>query len=249
MAGTSSSADRPFDAPGGGGSEAKNKVCVPKIGLKFPAPLTNFIFAEGYFSDVEGGGRPGLARAPNPPPPWGSFSNSLRGTTRTAPVSTFTVLVPCRRPHVQQTTRFYICAVHRIFLCSTHLPPVLPCTPPQWRVPLVSLQPCSPPRSPSPALPQAEQMHEAPRDSRVTPVCGTAGPCQVILQITRWGSPGGGGALDFITVPGLSTATLAILLPDRKAPMVPLMRIFLCCCVLALVTSTLPDSKRGHTAG
>ena len=58
-------------------------------------------------------------------------------------------------------------------------------------------------------------------------------------------SVGGQLPLDFITVPGLSTAAPATLVPDRKAPMVPLMRIFLCSRVLALVTSTLHDSKRG----
>ena len=58
-------------------------------------------------------------------------------------------------------------------------------------------------------------------------------------------SVGGRSPLDFITVPGLSTAAPAILLPDRKAPMVPLMRIFLCCRVLVVVTSTPHDSKRG----
>ena len=41
-------------------------------------------------------------------------------------------------------------------------------------------------------------------------------------------SVGGQLPLDFITVPGLSTAAPASLLPDRKAPMIPLMRIFLC---------------------
>ena len=41
-------------------------------------------------------------------------------------------------------------------------------------------------------------------------------------------SVGGRSPLDFNTVPGLSTATFATLFPDRKAPMVPLMRIFLC---------------------
>ena len=52
-----------------GGIRGQTKVCVPKIGLDFPAPLINFILPEENFS--------GLARAPNNPP--GSLSNSLSG--------------------------------------------------------------------------------------------------------------------------------------------------------------------------
>ena len=50
----------------------KKKACGPKIGLKFPAPLINFIFlTEENVSELEGGGWVGreLARAPNNPPP------------------------------------------------------------------------------------------------------------------------------------------------------------------------------------
>ena len=69
--------------PGGGGgggsspseSEAKKTVCVPKISLQFSGPCDKFQFSpEENFSDVDGWvGRPGLARAPNnpPPPPYG----------------------------------------------------------------------------------------------------------------------------------------------------------------------------------
>ena len=57
-------------ATGGGGVRGQKKVCVPKISLKFPAPLINYIFCLKKFSDVSGwGGWPGLARAPNSPPP------------------------------------------------------------------------------------------------------------------------------------------------------------------------------------
>ena len=57
----------PNPPPGGGGSEAKKKVCVPKIGLKFPAPLINFTFRlrKGFLMWGGGGGRLGLASAPN----------------------------------------------------------------------------------------------------------------------------------------------------------------------------------------
>ena len=50
----------------------QKNVCVPQIGLKFPAPLITLIFwPEEKFSDVGGerGGRPGLPRAPNNPLP------------------------------------------------------------------------------------------------------------------------------------------------------------------------------------
>ena len=37
-------------------SHRTKKVCVPKLGLKFPAPLINFIFPpEGKIADVGGG--------------------------------------------------------------------------------------------------------------------------------------------------------------------------------------------------
>ena len=50
------------------------KVCVPKIGLKLPAPLIGIIFClrKIFLMWV---GRPGLARAPNNPP--GFLSNTL----------------------------------------------------------------------------------------------------------------------------------------------------------------------------
>ena len=59
------------------------KVCVPQIGLKFPAPLLNFMFCRrnSFLMWVGGwGGWPGPARAPNPappPPPPGSVRNGL----------------------------------------------------------------------------------------------------------------------------------------------------------------------------
>ena len=54
---------------GGGGSEAKKKVGVPKIGPKFPAPLTHFIFCRRKILLVWVGESAGaVARAPNPPP-------------------------------------------------------------------------------------------------------------------------------------------------------------------------------------
>ena len=55
------------------------KVCVHKIGLKFPAPLIHFIFLpEEIFSDVGRGvgrwvGRSAGAGQPPPPPPPGGF--------------------------------------------------------------------------------------------------------------------------------------------------------------------------------
>ena len=68
---------------GGGGVRGQDKACVPKIGLKFPAPLINFIFLpEENVSDVRGGvgGSAGAGQGPKPalPPPWGgSLSNGL----------------------------------------------------------------------------------------------------------------------------------------------------------------------------
>ena len=55
--------------PGGGGVRGQKKVCVPKIGLAFLAPLTNFIFlSQEKISDVDGRvGRPGLVTPPPPP--------------------------------------------------------------------------------------------------------------------------------------------------------------------------------------
>ena len=56
--------------PGGGGVRGQKKVHVPKIGLKFPAPLINFIFLlrKIFLMWVGGGmGWPGLARPPPPP--------------------------------------------------------------------------------------------------------------------------------------------------------------------------------------
>ena len=58
--------------PGGGGGAGwvrGQNVSAPKIGLRFPAPLINFIFCPRKFFDVGVQvGRPGLARAPNNPP-------------------------------------------------------------------------------------------------------------------------------------------------------------------------------------
>ena len=79
---------------GGRRSEARKEFVYLKMGLKPPAPLINFIFhfhffhffsffhflPDEKFSDVGGGGRPGLARAPNNPPPPslpGSLSSGL----------------------------------------------------------------------------------------------------------------------------------------------------------------------------
>ena len=49
---------------GGGGVQRPKKNCVPKIGLQFPAPLTNFIFCLRKIFLMWVGG---LARAPNNP--------------------------------------------------------------------------------------------------------------------------------------------------------------------------------------
>ena len=54
--------------PGGWVVRGPKKVCVPKIGLTFPAPLINFSFGlRKIFLMWVGGsvGQPGLARAPN----------------------------------------------------------------------------------------------------------------------------------------------------------------------------------------
>ena len=54
------------------GADAKEKVCVPEIGLRFPASFVNFGFPmRDFFLMWVGGwvGRPGLARDPNAPPP------------------------------------------------------------------------------------------------------------------------------------------------------------------------------------
>ena len=59
--------------PGGVGGwvRGQKKVCVPKITLKIPAPLIDFIFCWMKILLMWGGGGsgPGLARAPNAPPP------------------------------------------------------------------------------------------------------------------------------------------------------------------------------------
>ena len=66
---------------GGGGSEAK-KVCVPKIGLKFPAPLIIFIFCRRksflmWVGGWVGRGWPGPQTSPPAPQPRGSLRYSL----------------------------------------------------------------------------------------------------------------------------------------------------------------------------
>ena len=62
-----------------GGSEANTKVCVPKIGLKFPASLVHFIFPRRKMFLMGGGGRPGLARAPDEPSPPGGVTEQQPG--------------------------------------------------------------------------------------------------------------------------------------------------------------------------
>ena len=60
----------PPPPPVGGWGRGQQKVCVPEIGLKFPALLINFIFClrKIFLTWVGGGaGRTGLARAPNNP--------------------------------------------------------------------------------------------------------------------------------------------------------------------------------------
>ena len=59
----------PQAARWGGRVRGQKEVCGPKIGLKFPAPLIDFIFLpDEQFSDVGGCvGRPGLGRAPDNP--------------------------------------------------------------------------------------------------------------------------------------------------------------------------------------
>ena len=57
---------------GAGGSEAQNKVCVPKIDFQFRAPLINFIFsrAKNFLMCVcRGGGLGGGAQVAIPPLP------------------------------------------------------------------------------------------------------------------------------------------------------------------------------------
>ena len=58
---------------GGGWVRGQNRFVYLKIGLKFPAPFINFIFhpRNNVFDVGEWVGRPGLARAPNTPPPRG----------------------------------------------------------------------------------------------------------------------------------------------------------------------------------
>ena len=56
----------------GGGQRPKKKGCVSNTGLKIPAPFISFIFCRRTsFLMLGGGGRPGLARAPNNPLPRG----------------------------------------------------------------------------------------------------------------------------------------------------------------------------------
>ena len=50
-----------------GGSEAKKKVCVPKIGLKFPAPFINFIFCRRKIFLMWLGGLAGAGQGPKEP--------------------------------------------------------------------------------------------------------------------------------------------------------------------------------------
>ena len=74
----------PPPAPG----QRPKKFCVPKIGLKFPAPLMDFIFSRTKnFSGVGGGAvvQPGLARAPNNPPPLGVKRATLVHMRQTGP--------------------------------------------------------------------------------------------------------------------------------------------------------------------
>ena len=56
---------------GGGWVRRQTKVCVPNIGLIFPAPLINFILLpKETFSDVgKGGGSAGAGHCPKQPPP------------------------------------------------------------------------------------------------------------------------------------------------------------------------------------
>ena len=56
--------------PRGWVGQRPKKFCVPEIGVKFPAPLINFIFClrKNFLMWVGGWvGRPELARAPNHP--------------------------------------------------------------------------------------------------------------------------------------------------------------------------------------
>ena len=64
---------------GGGGSEVKRQVCVPKIDLQYRAPLITFIFflREKFLMWVGGGGgirrrSPGCHSTPSAPPPSGN---------------------------------------------------------------------------------------------------------------------------------------------------------------------------------
>ena len=64
------------------GVRGQKTVCVPKIGLKFPAPLIIFIFCRRKsFLMWVGGGSAGADQGPKHPPPLpsppGSLSNSL----------------------------------------------------------------------------------------------------------------------------------------------------------------------------
>ena len=59
-----------LEGVGGWGSEAKKKGCVPKIDLKVPAPLNNFIFCRRtMFLKWVGGGGVGAVQGPKQPPP------------------------------------------------------------------------------------------------------------------------------------------------------------------------------------
>ena len=56
-------------AQGEGGGVRGEKVCVPKIGLKFRAPLIHFIFCRRKIFLIFGGGAAGAGQGPTQPPP------------------------------------------------------------------------------------------------------------------------------------------------------------------------------------
>ena len=109
---------RPPPPPPGGGQRSNKKVCVPEIGLKFPAPLINFIFClrKSFLMRVGGWVRlTGQGPNPPPPPPPGLISRGLvpqcmmclSPATPMRPESPVPLLVLCAHPKSMGTATLH----------------------------------------------------------------------------------------------------------------------------------------------